>query len=301
MRRPALNRRHTKQTYKRRHARDTGGLMSTQDKKYYTISVIPKVCAIIETLATKKSWELSALCRATGIPKTTVHRILLTLEDGGYIIQEKTRGEYSLSYKLFSLGSKAVSHDNIVDMARPYCRSLLEAVDETVNLCVVSGIEMLVIDKQVTSQTLRQDSIVGSSFPLFYSASGKVMLAFLSPEEAEKKLDTIKRQTKGGIPEGVFKKLRQELEEVRATGLAFDYEEVFPGVRCVASPIFDFQNTIAATVSISTPTVRLTQESAAKIEQELLIASEKISVRLGASWPKFAPLSSQSLLTGTGA
>ncbi len=233
-------------------------------------------------LSTRKSWELSDLCRAVGMPKTTVHRMLLTLEDNGYVVQEKLRGEYALSFKLFSIGSRMVNHSNLVDIARPFCKELLDAVDETVNLCVVSGTEMLVIDKQVTSQMLRQDSIVGSAFPLFQSASGKVFLAFAEKEEAHKVLALLQAQS-GEKREVLSAALLEELEMVRQTGVAHDYEEVFKGVRCIAAPIFDFQNRLTATLSISAPTVRLNEVVNAKIEIHLVETTRKISRRLGAS------------------
>ena len=257
--------------------------MSGHSKKYYEIGAISKVCSLIEMLSTKKSWELSELCRAVGMPKTTVHRMLLTLEDNGYVVQEKLRGEYALSFKLFSIGSRVVNHSNLVDIARPFCKELLEAVDETVNLCVVSGTEMLVIDKQVTSQMLRQDSIVGSSFPLFQSASGKVFLAFAEKDEADKVLALLKAQSGSHKPEVVSPGFLEELGTVRQTGVAHDYEEVFKGVRCIAAPIFDFQNKLVATLSISAPTVRLNEIANAKIQSNLIATTQKISRRLGAS------------------
>lgn len=257
--------------------------MSDRCKKYYEIGSISKLCVLIEMLSSQKSWELAALCRAVGMPKTTVHRMLLTLEDNGYVVQEKQRGEYCLSFKLFSIGSRMLGHSNLVDIARPYCRELLEAVDETVNLCVVSGTEMLIVDKQVTSQMLRQDSIIGSSFPLIQSASGKIFLAFTDENETEKVLNLIKLQLSPTHSEQLLRDLRIELEKVRQTGLAYDYEEVFKGVRCTAAPVYDFQNKLAATISISAPTVRLNEKAMTNIETHLMIASKKISQRLGAS------------------
>ena len=257
--------------------------MPKQPKKYYEIGSISKACLLIEMLSTKKSWELTDLCKAAGMPKTTVHRMLLTLEDNGYVVQEKQRGEYCLSFKLFSIGSRMLRHSSLVDIARPYCKELVEAVDETVNLCVVSGTEMLVVDKQVTSQMLRQDSIIGSSFPLFQSASGKVFLAFAAEEETEKVLALISGQSPSLHSEQVMGDLRLELEKVRQTGLAYDYEEVFKGVRCTAAPIYDFQNTLVATLSISAPTVRLNEKASANIKRHLIEAAQKISRRLGAS------------------
>lgn len=257
--------------------------MSPSKKNYYTIGVISKCCLVLEMLASKRSWELAELCRALSMPKTTVHRILLTLEDQGYVVQERQRGEYSLSFKLFSIGSQVVRHTSILDVARPFCRELLDAVDETVNLCVVSDLEMLVIDKQVTSQSLRQDSIVGSAFPVFQSASGKVWLAFSDADESAEILRSIAERQNLVFSDTALNKLRVELDEVRQTGLAFDYEEVFQGVRCVAAPIFDFQGNITATLSISTPTIRLTEERADLIERELSQTVKKISKRLGAT------------------
>lgn len=257
--------------------------MTKQTKKYYEIGAISKACLLIETLSTQRSWELTDLCKAVGMPKTTVHRMLLTLEDNGYVVQEKQRGEYCLSFKLFSIGSRMMQHSSFVDIARPYCRELLEAVDETVNLCVVSGIEMLVVDKQVTSQMLRQDSIIGSSFPLFQSASGKIFLAFADEAETKKVLALIKEQRSSMNSEQVMRDLYAELEKVRQTGLAYDYEEVFKGVRCTAAPIYDFQDKLVATISISVPTARLNKKANANIETHILQAARKISQRLGAS------------------
>jgi DNA-binding IclR family transcriptional regulator len=257
--------------------------MLGQSKKYYEIGSISKVCLLIDMLSTRKSWELAGLCKAVGMPKTTVHRMLLTLEDNGYVVQEKQRGEYCLSFKLFSIGSRMLQHSSLVDIARPYCRELLDAVDETVNLCVVSGTEMVVVDKQVTSQMLRQDSIIGSSFPLFQSASGKIFLAFAEEDETEKVLALIRQQSPSMRSEQVMRGLRAELEQVRQTGLAYDYEEVFKGVRCTAAPIYDFQNKLAATISISAPTVRLSNTVSKNIEKNIITAARNISQRLGAS------------------
>ncbi|NDV19479.1 helix-turn-helix domain-containing protein [Pseudodesulfovibrio sp. JC047] len=257
--------------------------MPKKEKKYYEISAVSKACLLIEKLSTRKSWELAELSRAVELPKTSVHRMLLTLEDNDYVFQEKERGEYCLSYKLFSVGSRMLQHSSVVDVAKTYCRELLEAVDETVNLCVPFGTEMLVVDKQVTSQMLRQDSIIGSSFPLFQSASGKIFLAFAEEIEAQKVLKLIREQFDQSFIERTMHDLCFELEEVRETGLAYDSEEVFKGVRCTAVPILDFQNQLAATLSVSVPTVRLSKEKNANIEENLILASQRISQRLGAS------------------
>lgn len=74
---------------------------TNREKKYYTIGSVEKLCDLLEILSTQDSWDLNELAAAMGLPKTTVHRFLLTLLDRGYVVQEKRRGRYSLSFKLF--------------------------------------------------------------------------------------------------------------------------------------------------------------------------------------------------------
>lgn len=255
-----------------------------KEKKYYEISSISKVCLLLEMLSTRKSWELAELCKAVGLPKTTVHRMLLTLEDNGYVVQEKQRGEYCLSYKLFSIGSRVLHHSNLVDIAKPFCQELLEAVNESVNLGVIAGSEMLIVDKHISMQNLRHESFLGTTFPLFKSASGKIFLAFADDNELDKAFRKIKESSSMMNPEKLMQEMGAEIEKIRITGLAYDYEEVYIGVRCIATPLFNFQNKLAATLSVSVPTVRLTNTSTVKnIEEQIIRAAQKISLRLGAS------------------
>lgn len=253
----------------------------TKKSNYYTINSIAKTFEVIEVLSRKPRWELAELCRQTGLPKTTVHRIILTLEELGYVCQERERGEYSLTFKMFTTGSRAINHTGLVDLARPYCRGLLEAVEETVNLCIPSGTDMCVIDKQVSSHLLRQDSIIGGMFSIFRSASGKAWLASLPEEELCVQLDKVCAVENISAPNVAA--LRMELQQVRDNGVGFDNEEVFKGVRCVAAPIFDHQDRVIATISISAPVIRLTEQNLLTVATEVRLASARISKRLGAS------------------
>jgi IclR family KDG regulon transcriptional repressor len=247
------------------------------------IASISKACQLIDVLSTQKSWPLADLCKILGIPKTTAHRILTTLESNGYVIQEEKRGEYSLSFKLVTIGSKVVQHTGLVDIARPHCQELLRKVNETVNLSIVSDTDMLVIDKHVTTQILRHDSIIGSSFPLFQSASGKIFLAFGNKDEVDQVLHKIKLQIPNNTYNQIIDSLYSELQDIRQTGIAYDFEEVFQGVRCTAVPIYDYNDKYTASLSISAPTVRLNKQISKKISDNLIHTSIKISQRLGAS------------------
>lgn len=256
-------------------------------KNYYTINSIAKTFEVIEVLSRKPKWELAALCRQVSLPKTTVHRIILTLQELGYVCQECERGEYSLSFKMFTTGSRAINHTGLVELARPYCQNLLKAVDETVNLCIPSGTDMCVIDKQVTSHLLRQDSLIGGMFSIYRSASGKAYLSQLAEGELralEQQIRVTEKLTDKNIEE-----LRLELEQVRESGVGYDNEEEFKGVRCIASPIFDHQGKVIATIGISAPVVRLTEQNFQTAATEVRFAAARISRRLGAPSGKIDP------------
>ncbi len=260
---------------------------SAAEKKYYTISAITKACTILDTLAAKQSWDLAELARTAKLPKTTVHRILLTFEDSGYVQQEQHSKRYYLSHKVFTLANAVLAGSNLREVASPPCKDLLAQFNETVNLCVASGTDMVIIDKYVTSQTLRPDNIVGSSFPIFYSASGKAYLAFSESGYFQEILPKIKQETAPAVNDTAFEAFLEEIAEVQKTGIAFDNEEIYQGVRCISAPLFDFSEHSVGAISVTAPTVRLTQDRIETISQALLKTAKTISQRLGSSNPLF--------------
>ena len=258
------------------------------NKKYYTIGSITKVCALLNILAEKKEWELSELCRTLDMPKTTIHRMLLTLEDEGFVLQETKGGKYSLSYKLFHLGRKVIDFSNIVDICKQVANKLHEEIDETVNICVLSAIDMIILDKRASSHALRTDNLVGTSFPIFYSASGKACFAFISPERYDSLLQKIREETLPAITDKALRVILQEVEDARNSGFAYDNEEIFPGVRCIAVPLLDFSNTAVGALSVSVPTIRLYKKAQEHIEQALFSAGREISLKMGSTHPLYA-------------
>jgi len=256
--------------------------MEQKDKKYYTIGVVSKTFAIIELLSTKSSFALNELCKILKMPKTTVQRILLTLCDEGYV-EQRCGGIYALSYKLFSVGRNVVNNCNIVEISRPYMLKLLDKYNETINLCVASGLDMVIIAKDSTKHTLKPDNIVGTSFAIFYSASGKALLAFQQANDYKKLIDKILLEAQPTITPNEFEKFLLEQKRTKLSGLAYDNEEIYDGVRCVASPILDHDNNPIATIGISIPSARLSIEKMHQIENGLLEIATKISQRLGSS------------------
>ena len=109
--------------------------------KYYTIGVLGKSFGVIELMAHQAKWELRDLAKASGLPKGTLQRILLTLCELGFVSQDGKGGAYSLTLKFFKLGQRIASNNSLVEKARPACRQLMEKVNETVNLCVAQNFD----------------------------------------------------------------------------------------------------------------------------------------------------------------
>ncbi len=250
-------------------------------EKYYTISAIGKAFDVIELMSRKASWRLHEIAQATSLPKGTLQRILLTLCELGYVSQESKGGDYSLTLEFFKIGKRVAGNNKLADQARVYCRQLMENLNETVNLCIAHNTEMIVIEQQVSFQLLRLDSIIGSSFPIFSSASGKAYCAFLEERQLMLLLKDIRAAHVDLRSEDVDNFL-EDLVQVRRTGLGHDNEEIFPGVRCTAAPVFDYSGSIVATVGCSVPIVRLDEEKTARLNAEIARAAAKLSKTLGA-------------------
>ena len=167
-------------------------------------------------------------------------------------------------------------------------RQLMEKVNETVNLCVAQNFDMVVMAQQVSWQILRLDSIIGSSFPIYPSASGKVYCAFLEESELLKFLNEL-RETRPELTTDDINRFCTELAAIRREGVGFDCEEIFTGVRCVAAPIFDYTGNLVATIGCSVPTVRITEESSALLIREVIQTAAAISMSIGAPRREFMP------------
>ncbi|MCR5170697.1 MAG: BCCT family transporter [Desulfovibrio sp.] len=183
---------------------------------------------------------------------------------------------------------RIAAHNPMLELARPSCRKLMQRLDETVNMCVPISTDMVVVAQQACKQKVRLDSVIGSAFPIFHSASGKAYCAFLDELNLLKMLHAF-RQANPELTDDELSTFTRELDLVRGEGSAFDQEQVFHGVRCVASPIFGRTGQIVATVAVSVPTVRIDAEKSRACIEGVAQCAAEISRILGAPARTFAP------------
>jgi IclR family acetate operon transcriptional repressor len=195
---------------------------------------------------------------------STVHRLLATLVDRGYVRQDPETSRYHLGSRVFALASAADVHLDVRLVARPYLERLMRAAAETANLVIATQDEVVYIDQVESAQLVKMFTQPGMRAPLYCTGCGKVILAYRSTEAIEPVLGgPLPRHT--GHTISARPALEAELERIRKEGFAVDNEEMEDGVRCIAVPVFDRRGDIAAALSVSGPTTRMTVQRVASL------------------------------------
>ncbi len=225
------------------HRGDVGGVKS-----------VGRALDVLDALAgSEEQLGISELSATTKLPSATVHRLLCTLVDRGYVRQDPVTRRYMLGARLMRLGSPAGRL--LGAWVTPLLGRLVSATGETANLAVLGDDQVVYIAQTPSPHRMRLFTEVGNRVPVHSTAVGKVLLAFRPRRVAAGVVD---RQ---GLPARTSRTIThagaftEELERVVAQGYALDDEEEEDGVRCVAVPVFGIGDGIAA-MSLSGPASR---------------------------------------------
>lgn len=239
-----------------------------------------RIFYILETLSKTKSMKLERISEATNIPKVTALRLLSSLTKTGYIIKNPD-DTYSLTLKMFSVGSRALDWTDIIEKSRPIADKLRDELGETVHMGILEDSKAVYILKEESSQKVRMYSRVGVSIPLYCSGLGKCLLAYQNNDFIDEYIKNNKfiRYTTNTIvsPE----KLKIELDEIRQKGYSIDDEENEAGIFCLSAPIFNHEKGIVAALSVSWPTFRIDKNNIHMKLSKILSSSLEISSILG--------------------
>jgi len=216
------------------------------------------------------------------MPKKTVYRLLQTMISLRYVRQDKSDGKYCLALRLFELGSKAFEYISLNESAYYYMNKLSEILKETVNLGVLDdGFNVHSLHCVYAGHKLCVSPPIGRRLPVYTCALGKVMAAWLDPED-----------TRNSLKEMVFTSFTMntlrdacsfidELARVRQQGYAEDNEETELGLYCLAVPIYDRLGHVIAALSLSLPKIRLQKDSQQQLILQLHQAAAAISEKIG--------------------
>lgn len=205
--------------------------------------------------------------------------ILQTMSEYGYLMLDE-RKRYSLGGKLVRLGDIAASRFDIGKMAIPHLKYLMNTLEETCFLAVLSGDEIVYIAKERCEKTINTNANIGSRKPVYCTGLGKSFLAFLPEKESRELIDQIDFETYTHKTVKSKEDLEKQLEQFRKQGYAIDDQEIEEGLWCAAVPIYDGTRRMIAAISVSGPIERMMLKKE-KIIQELLATGKVMSEQLG--------------------
>jgi DNA-binding IclR family transcriptional regulator len=219
------------------------------------------------------------ISQRTGLNRSTVYRLVSALEHEGLVATD-TDGRYRLGPEIAILGTLALRQIDLRALALPFMRALAERSGETVDLEVLHGERVMIVEEVAGDHLLHASSNIGTLYPAHCTATGKLLLAALPAED----LDRLLAQAKGacgpraiGDPE----LLRADLQASLARGYATAYEELEAHLHAVAAPLYDHHGQIVAALSVSGPAARMPRRREPELVRMLSDACTEISRALG--------------------
>jgi IclR family transcriptional regulator, KDG regulon repressor len=265
-----------------REASKSGGANPAVKGSQYHVQVLDRALGILEVLSSEgPELALGELVERSGLHKSTVHRLLMVLEQHRFIERKNQNGKYSLGLKLFELGSQALAQLGLTERAKPNLERLVFETGETANLCVLDEGEVLYLEKKEAPRTVRIPAIVGRRYPPHCGAAGKTLLAFLPEDQLDEliKRQGLKAYTKNTITTPA--QLKAELQLIRDRGYALDNEEFEEGLKCIGAPVMDYSGSVIASIGIAGLAFRLTDEKIPALAVLVKGVARDLSTELG--------------------
>lgn len=224
------------------------------EKEAYIVSSVEKALQILRSFSFKSpTLSMTELSKTTGLNKTTVLRILRTLQKHNFVKTVSEDGKFAVGVEVYKLGSVFFHNLDLEKQARPHLTKLANELKNTIHLCVLDETKALYLDKiESDEQTVRiMTSKRGAHASLHCTGVGKTLLAFQSDAKREAILNNLEldRFTKNTITD--MDVLKKELDKIQKQGYALDLEEREEDVVCIAAPVRNMNGNVIASVSIS--------------------------------------------------
>jgi IclR family pca regulon transcriptional regulator len=228
---------------------------------------------------------IAELAERLGMSRPTTHRYVSTLAKQGYLQQDASR-RYRLSLGTMDLGLVALNATGLCTHARPDLEALAQFSGYRVQLAVLDGLEILLLDSVISTRNRQGKTDLeieaGSRLPAYCTSMGKVLLAYLPAEQQLRRISETQLTKRGPNTITSEKLLRRQLEQVRAAGLAVNDEESAAGTCAIAAPVRDESADVVATISVVTHHwVTDIEGLVDSLERQLILTAERISKRLG--------------------
>ncbi|WP_170486364.1 IclR family transcriptional regulator [Ruegeria sp. THAF57] len=244
------------------------------------VGALDRGIRVLIYIADTRSTTLAEISKVTQIPPATAHRLLTTLQQRGMVTHDVEQGKWRIGPQAYRIGSTFEEGSNLLEVAPPVMRVLSEETGETANLAIEEGGQLLYLTQVESDNPIRASFKNGTAAFFHTSGVGKAIMAFMDKDELESILTplTLVSQTPNSITD--IKELQEELRKSRHRGWTLDDEERFPGMRCIAAPVFDSLGKVVAGVSISGPITRFPDSKLETLAASVVKAATDISERL---------------------
>lgn len=258
-----------------------GGANGDKETEPVLVQSVDRALTILEVLAGQRGdVSLSDLASHLGVHKSTVFRLLGTLEAHALVEQQNERGRYRLGLGVVRLSAVANLGMDLVRLVRPASQELNAASGETVNLAVLSGSTVLYVDQLFGTAALQTHSWVGQRIPAHATSNGKVLLAFSEDPDLVPRLcaEGLERYAERTLVNP--KALKADIAAVREHGWAISRDEFEDGLMAIAAPVYDAEDEVVASISVSGPSFRI-EARTQELHELVLTAGMAASTRLG--------------------
>jgi len=250
------------------------------------IQSVARAMSILELFSDKRpSLSISEVAELTGLNRATCYRFCQTFRQLGYL-EELPDRRFRPGLKAVSLAHSALSSRELPELALPYLERLRADINETVNMGLLDGTEVVYVARVLSDHLISLRLYVGSRLPAYAASLGRAMLAFMPEDEA---MDIIDRSELVSITSHTIadrKRLLSELRKIREQGYAFNNQEIANGLRGVAAPVLTDDGRPIAAINVSIPHPLKGPEEIEEVLAPKVIATAR---EIGALASKVAP------------
>ncbi|MCF6327361.1 MAG: IclR family transcriptional regulator [Devosiaceae bacterium] len=250
-----------------------------------TVQALDRGLMLLVALTREGSVTLTDIALKVGMPPSSAHRVLITLQKHGFVEFNETTQEWAIGIEAFRVGNSYLERTNLVEMAQQVMRNLMEETGETANLAIGSDGQVVFVSQVETHNPIRAFFRPGTRGHMHASGIGKALLADMSQTEVEKILQ------KTGLPEFTSNTLVSpdalfaDLKKTANRRWSFDDEERYMGMRCVAASIYNSVGKAIAGISVSGPTIRFSDIEVDEIGPRVRRSADQITLMTGGKIP----------------
>lgn len=249
-------------------------------RKEEKMQVIDRALEILTILSKETNGlSVSGIARKLSLPPSSIHRILASLKENNFIIQDEESRKYKIGYKLYTLCSNISQNNILVNLAKPIMEILANDIHMTVVLCVMEENHIMNVACIESDEHSMYMVKIGKQMPLYSTSAGRVFSAYMDRQTVKEIYENIELKPSTPYTKTEVQELFRELDSIREKGYALIDEELQMGIQGVASPIFDNNKKVIAALALTSMKQNrmITDEIIEKLKQSAEAITKAIS------------------------